>query len=309
MLRSLSYLVETAVSPFVPLAERALKYRVAIAMFVATAPKDAKLQPLTQSDWGAIELVEEWLRLFREATTLMSTTSGITLSSVHSTFRELQDHVRDAFKSMPATAPPSLKQGLLNAHTKLSDYYLIFDASPYYVWAACEFFWSLSVLSSDHSFLKVLDPWINLAGLLQDCEQDDDPTTVEDQIRHVNACKAQLQEHFKRYYLPRCDPNDLASGSSARSSRATTLPDQSTPLVAPETPVQRRHFAGKARYRKHTSPSTLTGPLDELAAYFRLEPPSEDFPSDDPLKWWQSKEKMFPHLARLARDIFSIPGQ
>lgn len=117
--------------------ERALLYKDAITMFVATSPKDAKLQALDPADWEAIELVEEWLRLFREATTLMSSTSGMTLSTVHATFRELQDHVRDAFASMPISAPPSLKTGLLNAHTKLSDYYLIFDSSPYYVWAAC----------------------------------------------------------------------------------------------------------------------------------------------------------------------------
>lgn len=107
-------------------------------MFVATATKDAKLSALEPSDWDVIGLVEEWLRLFREATTLMSSTFGTTLSTVHAMFRELQDHVRDAFASMPVSAPPTLKAGLLNAHTKL--YYLIFDSSPYYVWAARRYF-------------------------------------------------------------------------------------------------------------------------------------------------------------------------
>lgn len=285
-------------------------YRDAIAMFVATAPKDAKLQPLAPSDWEAIELVEEWLRLFREATTLMSTTSGVTLSTVHSTFRELQDHVRDALKSMPVTAPGSLKQGLINAHTKLSDYYLVYDASPYYIWAAREFSLIAGLTVSLTSYLAVLDPWINLTGLLRDCEQDDDLAIVEEQIRHVHDGKAQLERHFKKYYLS-CgtnaagvnpDPDSMHASSPAHTAGSSTTTD------APGLP-QRRQFLGKARYQKPGPlASAPAGPVDELAAYLRLDAPSEDCPFDDPLKWWQSKAKTFPHLARLARDIFSIPG-
>ncbi|KAH9915973.1 uncharacterized protein BXZ73DRAFT_22372, partial [Epithele typhae] len=84
-------------------------------------------------EWTAIRLVEEWLRLFRAATTIMSSTNAITLSSVQGVFRDLQDHVLLAFKSLPDTAPPSLKQGLLNAHRKLSDYFNQTDSSPFYL--------------------------------------------------------------------------------------------------------------------------------------------------------------------------------
>lgn len=152
--------------------------------------------------------------------------------------------------------------------------------------------------------LTVLDPWINLEGLLRDCEQDDDLAVVEEQIRHVLDGKAQLECHFKKYYLP-SDTNTIP----AHTSPSINTAGSSTTTASPG-PTQRRQFKGKSRCRKSAPTSTPTGgPIDELAAYFKLDAPSEDCPFDDPLKWWQSKSKTFPHLAQLARDIFSIPGR
>ncbi len=105
-------------------------------MFVTTAPKDTRLTPLSEVERDAIELIKGWLVKFREATANMSTTKSVTLSSVQAIFCDLQDHIRDAYRSLPRTVPASLKQGLLNAHRKLSDYYYITDSSPYYIWAA-----------------------------------------------------------------------------------------------------------------------------------------------------------------------------
>lgn len=119
-----------------PWIERALQYRDAINLFVFEV-KDAKLPQLTESDWLAIQLVESWLASFRQATTQMSMTKTMTLSAVHATFRDLQDNLRDALTSLSADAPSGLKDGLLNAHRKLSDYYTKIDESPYLIWAAC----------------------------------------------------------------------------------------------------------------------------------------------------------------------------
>lgn len=105
-------------------------------MTVASASKDAKLSPLADTEWDAIELVQEWLGLFRQATTTMSSTKAFTLSSVQALFRDLQDHLRTAYCDLPTSVPQSIKDGLLRAHRKLSDYYFLSDASPYYVWAA-----------------------------------------------------------------------------------------------------------------------------------------------------------------------------
>lgn len=93
---------------------------------------------LSDTDWNAIELVENWLGCFAEATTYMSTTKRSTLSSAHAVFRTLQDEVRLFITQLPDGAPLELETGLRDAHQKLSDYYYKFDASPFYIWAACE---------------------------------------------------------------------------------------------------------------------------------------------------------------------------
>ncbi len=100
--------------------------------------QDDKLSPISDVEWLAIELVTSWLGAFRDATTQMSMTKSMTLSSGHAIFRNLQDHLRDALNDLPATAPSGLKQGLLSAHRKLSDYYQKVDESPYLIWAACK---------------------------------------------------------------------------------------------------------------------------------------------------------------------------
>jgi len=116
---------------------RAYDFKEAIDEFVAS-PKHKELRDfeLSASDWAAIALVKEWLRSFRDAVLDMSMTKRTTLSYVHAVFKGLQDHLKTALLSLPDTAPPGLRHGLMNAHRKLSDYYYKFDESPYYVWAA-----------------------------------------------------------------------------------------------------------------------------------------------------------------------------
>ena len=92
---------------------------------------------LSEADWRAIKLVENWLHCFAEATTVMSGTKHNTLSSVHAVFRGLQDEVRKFLIALPSSAPSELKSGLQAAHKKLSDYFYKFDTSPFYTWSAC----------------------------------------------------------------------------------------------------------------------------------------------------------------------------
>jgi hypothetical protein len=121
---------------------RAYDFRDAIDDFVAS-PKHKDLRPyeLSASDWSAISLVKEWLRSFRDAVLDMSTTKRVTLSYVHAVFKGLQEHIKASLAALPNTASPGLRQGLVNAHRKLSDYYYKFDESPYYVWAASKSLW------------------------------------------------------------------------------------------------------------------------------------------------------------------------
>ena len=61
------------------------------------------------------------------------------LLTVHAIFWNLQDHVSSILQELPDLAPSQLRTGLVEAHTKLSNYYFHTNKSPYYTWAACEY--------------------------------------------------------------------------------------------------------------------------------------------------------------------------
>jgi hypothetical protein len=97
-----------------------------------------RLGVLSRDEWEAISAVKQWLSLFAEATTDMSSTENTTLSAVYGIFTGLQDDVRDHLRDSDRH-PPSLKAGLVQAHEKLSEYFSKTDASPYYLWASCQY--------------------------------------------------------------------------------------------------------------------------------------------------------------------------
>jgi hypothetical protein len=68
----------------------------------------------------------------------MSTTMFPMLSTTHAIFRGLQEDIKGILRSLPTTVSTRIKQGLIDAHTKLSDYYHKYDESPFYTWAACK---------------------------------------------------------------------------------------------------------------------------------------------------------------------------
>jgi len=59
------------------------------------------------------------------------------LSTTHAIFRGLQEDIKDILRNLPTAVSRRIKQGLIDAHTKLSDYYHKYDESPFYTWAAC----------------------------------------------------------------------------------------------------------------------------------------------------------------------------
>jgi hypothetical protein len=119
-----------------------LKYVNVINNFVAKHRELRHLE-LFPEDWDAIQLVCEWLQSFRQATVQMSTTKTPMLSQVYAIFSGLQNELRDALRTLPDNTPPELRQGLVNAHHKLSDYFFKTNESPFYVWAACEFIFNV----------------------------------------------------------------------------------------------------------------------------------------------------------------------
>ncbi|KAJ7830787.1 hypothetical protein B0H14DRAFT_2593081 [Mycena olivaceomarginata] len=97
-----------------------------------------------------------WLEAFRTATTQMSATKSPMISTTHAVFRGLQEEWRKLFGTLLDNVAPQLKQGIISAHTKLSDYYTKFDESPLYTWAG------------------LLDPRISYEGMKRDYSSDAD---------------------------------------------------------------------------------------------------------------------------------------
>jgi hypothetical protein len=120
------------------MAGRSLDYKDEIDAFVSRY-KDLRQLQLDEEEWEAIALVAGWLKSFRAATVEMSRTKDPMLSTVHAIFRGLQEHIRTILSQLPATVSPKLREGLIAAHTKLSDYYYKSDESPFYTWAASMF--------------------------------------------------------------------------------------------------------------------------------------------------------------------------
>lgn len=117
---------------------RALLFKNAIDDFTAQDRNNLRAYRLSEDDWAALKIVEDWLYSFRAATTQMSATKRPMLSSVHAIFRGLQSSLRANLAALPDTCNPRLKQAVLDAHRKLSDYYWKFDTeSPFYLWSAC----------------------------------------------------------------------------------------------------------------------------------------------------------------------------
>jgi hypothetical protein len=117
---------------------RALDFAKEIDDFVGRN-RDLRALELDDKDWRAISQVAAWLKAFRSAMTEMSKTKEPMLSTVLAIFRGLQDHVSLILWELPDSAPPQLRTGLVEAHTKLSEYYFRSDESPFYTWAACKY--------------------------------------------------------------------------------------------------------------------------------------------------------------------------
>ncbi|KAJ3004761.1 hypothetical protein NUW54_g4661 [Trametes sanguinea] len=266
---------------------RALDYRYQIDSFVATN-RDLRSFEMASDDWEAIEIVTQWLRLYRDATTEMSTTKQATLSEVHTVFKGLQDHVRACLRDLPSGAAPALRTGLLAAHQKLSDYYFIYNGSPFYTWAS------------------ILDPRINYSNLVAD--SSDDPEMYDQLADRLE----ELKVYFKTNY---CQSTTSTIAGPSTSTRPTGTPMTYSLSAPPSTP--RRHASWPAlpkpspkkanftaRYDSRSSEGDL--PEEELTTYLALRPKS--FKTCNPLQWWSSHAREFPNLSRLARDILTIPG-
>ncbi|KAF8975527.1 hypothetical protein BDQ17DRAFT_267257 [Cyathus striatus] len=131
--------VKTRWSSTHQMLRRALKFQEVIDSFV-TRPAHREFFgkfELDTIEWNTIRLVANWLESFRSATTQMSITKMPMLSQTGAIFQGLQETVKNTIRDLPPSAPSKLRDGLVAAHLKLSEYYERFDESPLYTWAAC----------------------------------------------------------------------------------------------------------------------------------------------------------------------------
>jgi hypothetical protein len=197
----------------------------------------------------------------------MSTTKRPTLSFTHAIFRGLQEDLRTSLKELPFSTPSVLRNGLLEAHRKLSDYYYKMDQSPYYTWAAR----TCITLSLTFDYLtrsQVLDPRISYEGLKSDFYHDDDL------LQELETAKTALDNHFKANY-------------AARNHNIVPVTPPLTASSSCELGSPQKDFT--ARYQVHRRVV-----LDELREYYSL--PREDFKHCDPVQWWFARKAQFPNL-------------
>ncbi|KAJ7323933.1 hypothetical protein DFH08DRAFT_711545, partial [Mycena albidolilacea] len=143
---------------------------------------------LTSAEWEALLTVLKWLKAFRSATTEMSTTKLPMLSTTHAIFQGLQHHLKTLISTLLSSADPALKEGLVNANRRLSDYFTKFDESQYCTWAA------------------LLDPRISYEALHKNYADD------TDLLGDLEISKATLETHFDANYADTTtDPSEPAS--------------------------------------------------------------------------------------------------
>src|SRR6202522_2481856 len=142
----------------------------------------------------AILMVSTWLKDFRSATTQMSATKCSMLSSTQAIFRGLQESLQESLRKLPDNVPSPLKQDIVKAHCKLSDYYTKFDVSPYYIWSSRKSPPKLVIIAINSETCQVLDPRISYEGLLADCSDD---LTMQ---QHLENAKEELRQHYQESY-------------------------------------------------------------------------------------------------------------
>ncbi len=259
--------------------ERALDYKDCLNDWV-DSQRELRHLEIHSNEWSSISLLADWLQAFRDATTGMSSTSFPMLSTIHATFRSLQDHIKTILHSLPNTVSPQMKQALVEAHEKLAEYYEKFDQSPFYTWAARKLstllYWQLWCI-----YLNiVLDPRIGYAGVEADYKGDN---VLEDYLADI---KDELKTYFADHYKDKVSPPSREGSSTSISSQGTH---------------SRGKFDFTSRYKQRDRP-----PSDELEEFWRLEP--QDFDTCNPIAWWYNHRQQFPNLYRLALDILSTPG-
>ena len=241
--------------------ERGLQYRGEITTFVHLNKELSDLE-LSETEWTSVQLVASWLEQFHKATAEMSTTKKPMLSHTHAIFHGLQAALHEALARLPENTDLEIRDGLINAHTKLGTYYYQFDQSPFYLWASCGLkFSSFQISYYMLTSATVLDPRISYDGLVEDFA--DELQLLQD----LNHAKQKLYNYYNSHYAHLDVPETLSQQTNATASTSNHGSAHSLSFTA------RYQCRGQV--------------LHQLDEYFKLsrEP---DFDNCDPLDWWRT---------------------
>ncbi|CAA7270448.1 unnamed protein product [Cyclocybe aegerita] len=160
--------------------QRAAELKKPLNNFVA---KTCQLRPyeLTDQDWTSVKMVMDWLHIFKDAT------------------QQMLDKLKTILHSLPANVPTNVKNGLVRAHQKLSDYYFKFDQSPHVCWAA------------------LLDPRISYTALAEDFANNLD---LSDSLETL---KTELRTYYLTNYAGRHTPSPSSTQASSHSTLGTSV--------------------------------------------------------------------------------------
>ena len=202
------------------------------------------------------------------------------LSSTHAVFLVLQDII--ATLPSNSAADNTLKEGLLAAHHKLSDYFHKFDQSRYYLWAAHAYAFSHWLLWLIILLPSVLDPRISYKTLKEEFWDDAILTT------NLEFAKDSLSDHYHAFY--------------ASTATVTTQESTLTQTPVPDSP---ENIDFTSCYQKRHASSSIQ---DEIQEYFWITSVPEPLNQVDPIQWWYTRWEQFPNLYCLAHNVLCIPG-
>ena len=134
----------------------------------------------------------------------MSTTKRATLSFTHAIFWGLQESVCQSLRDLPAGCKPQLKQAILLAYRKLSDYYYKFDELPLYIWASSMFLIHF-LLHPRLNVLHSLTPALRLMAYSLTVAQMTMPSVISNMLalhsKHSTMTTTQHQLHLPLPFL------------------------------------------------------------------------------------------------------------
>ena len=226
---------------------------------------------LEDQEWRYLRALSKLLEPFyRMTTTVSSSTSYPSIPLTIAGYNKLIDMLEDFQSDQETESYPDMREAADTAKKRLLVYYGETDKTPIYAVATAMFPWMRFDWWTDHEWGAVLE----------------------------NQQKQVVRSVFANAYQQRTGSSGSAAGAGSTSSSAGSS------ARSVRGPMGRAFdtddlFGPRARSRASAA-------ADELTAYVSFQIP-ENYRHDEPLQFWKNYEKMWPTVAKMARDYLAIP--